>query len=42
MSVGCVEVFFGKVSIHVFSQFISGLFGFLGVEFDMLFLDFGY
>ena len=36
-----MDVFFGKVSIHVFCPFVTGLFV-LGVEFGKFFTDFGY
>ena len=42
VSVGHLDVFFGEVSIHAFCPFLTGLFVFLGVEFDKFFIDFGY
>ena len=42
MSVSHLDVFFGKVSIHVFCPFLNWVICFLGVEFDKFFVDFGY
>ena len=37
-----LEMDLGEVSIHVFAHFFTGLFVFLGVEFDKVIIDFGY
>ena len=42
MSVGHLDVFFGEVSIHAFCPFLHWIICFLGVEFEKLFIDFGY
>ena len=42
VSVGHLDVFFGEVSIHVFCLFLHWIICFLGVEFNKLFIDFGY
>ena len=36
MSVGHLDVFFGKVSLHVFCPFLHRIFCVLGVEFDKI------
>ena len=40
--VGRLDVFFGEVSISVFCPFLHWIICFLGVEFDKLFIDFGF
>ena len=42
VSVSHMEVFFGKVSIHVFCPFLHWIICFLGVEFDKFSIDFGH
>ena len=42
MSVGHPDVFFVKMSIHVFYPFLHWIICVLGVEFDKFFIDFGY
>ena len=42
MPVGHLDVFFRKVSIHVFSPFLHWIICFSGVEFGEFFIDFGY
>ena len=37
-----LNVFFRKVSIHVFCPFLHWIICFSGVEFGELFIDFGY
>ena len=41
MSVGHLNVSFGKVSIHVFCPFLHWIICFSGVEFGKFFIDFG-
>ena len=40
--VGHLDVFFGKVSVHVFGPFLHWIICSSGVKFDKFFLDFGY
>ena len=42
VSVDHLDVFLGKVSVHVFSPFLHWILCFFGVEFDKFFIDFGY
>ena len=42
VSVGHLNVFFEEVCIHVFCPFLHWIIGFMGVEFDKFFIDFGY
>ena len=42
VSVGHLDVFLREVSIPVFAHVFTGLFFFLGVEFDKFFIDVGY
>ena len=42
VSIGHLDVFFGEVSFNVFCPFIHWIICFLGVEFNTLFVDFGY
>ena len=42
MSVGHLYVLFGEMSVHVFGPFLEWIICCLGVEFDKVFIDFGY
>ena len=42
MSVGRLDVFIAKMSVHVFCPFLDWIVCSLGVEFDKFFLDFGH
>lgn len=42
VSVGHLDVFFGKMSVHVFWPFLNWIIWFWGIEFYEFFIDFGY